>query len=352
MPYKMKNGRWRAVKMIHGQRKTRLFDTKTDAKKWEAEQTENDWQQQTVIISLHEAATAYLDYSEARHHPTTYKAKQSALRRFFKYVRPTCGPEAVTNRIALAYVMDRAKKSGNAAANKDRKHMSAFWQHCRKFYQYPANPFADVAKLPENSQPHYVPPIEDFWRVYAIANASDQTMLLSLLYTAGRRSEPLRWTWEDDIDLKARRIRLSTCKTADGSRKYEWLSMPSRLHEALVDHKLRTGGHGHVFRSRNTGEAYVDRKHFVRRLCEKAGVKPFNFHGIRGLCASLLAAGGVPMKDIQTVLLHSSMVTTDRYIRRIGGTSDILAAAFDRFDEQQRAGRIVPFTALKTGFST
>lgn len=349
MPYQMKDGRWRAVKMIAGQRRTRLCQTKADAKKWEASQTEDDWKRQTVTLCLHEAATAYLDYSEARHHPTTYAAKRLALRRLFRYIRPNDGPEAVTSRVALTCIMDRAKEAGNAAANKDRKHLAAFWQHCRKFYAYFGNPFQDVAKLPENSQPHYVPPAEDFWKVYAVADATDRVMLLSLLYTAGRRSEPLRWTWEEDIDLSARRIRLSTCKTADGSRKYEWLTMPARLHDALVEHKLRTGGRGHVFRSKNTGEAYHDRKHFVTRLCRRAGVKPFNFHGIRGLCASLLAAGGVPMKDIQQVLLHSSMVTTDRYIRRIGGTSDILAAAFDRFDEQKKAGKVVAFPALGNG---
>ena len=349
MPYQMKDGRWRAVRMINGQRKTCLCQTKAEAKKWEAEQNQEDWQSKTVTISLHDAATQYLDYSQTRHHPTTYHAKRLALKRLFHYVKPTSGYEGVTRRIALAYVMDRAKESGNAAANKDRKHMAAFWQHCKKFFGFQGNPFQDVAKLPENSQPHYVPPAEDFWKVYAVADQTDQAMLLALLYTAGRRSEPMRWTWEEDIDLLGHRIRLSTCKTADGSRKYEWLSMPSKLHDALVSHKLRTGGRGHVFRSKTTGDAYRDRKHFVSRLCEKAGVKPFNFHGIRGLCASLLAAGGVPMKEIQHVLLHSSMVTTDRYIRRIGGVSDILAAAFDRFDEQKGAAKVVPFTALQSG---
>ena len=353
MPYKMKNGRWRGVKMIQGQRKTRLFDTKTEAKKWEAQQDEELWRKQLVtieettpIISLHEAATAYLEYSEQRHHHHTFWAKRDALRRFFKLVKPNAGPEVVTNKIALTYIMRRAKEAGNAAANKDRKHMSAFWAHCCKFFGYSGNPFLEVNKLPENSQPHYVPPIEDFWKVYDIADEDDKTMLLSLLYTAGRRSEPFRWTWEDDIDLTARRIRLSTCKTADGSRKYEWLTMPSRLHDALVNHKMRTGGKGHVFRSRRTGEAYVDRKHFIVRLCERAGVRPFNYHGIRGLCASLLAAGNVPMKDIQHVLMHTSMVTTDRYIRRIGGTSDVLAAAFDSF-EKRKAGKVMSFAAFQ-----
>lgn len=53
------------------------------------------------------------------------------------------------------------------------------------------------------------------------------------------------------------------------------------------------------------------------------------------------------MKEIQHILLHSRMTTTDRYIRRIGGISDVLAAAFDRFDETRKAGKVIPFPADK-----
>ena len=349
MPYQTKTGQWRAVKMIHGQRKTKLCKTKAEAKKWEAEQNAELWQVPTNTVCLLDVATAYLDYSKSRHHAHTFAAKQLALKRLFKYVRPNAAPEDVTPRLALAYLMDRAKADGNAAANKDRKHMAAFWQHGKKYYGFPGNPFQDLEKLPEDSQAHYVPPVEDFWKVYAVANAQDRILLLALLYTAGRRSEPFRWTWADDIDLQGKKIRLSTCKTADGSRKYQWLTMSARLHDALVEHKLRTGGRGHVFQNPKTGEALKDKKHTFTRLCDKAGVRRFNFHGIRGLCATLLAAGGVPMKEIQHVLLHSSMTTTDRYIRRIGGANDMLAAAFDRFDETERAGKVVPFPALKIG---
>ena len=345
MAYQLKNGRWRAVKMIAGQRKTKICHTKAEARKWEAEQDAALWQAQTNTICLLDALTGYLDYSQARHHEKTFIAKKYAARRLLSYLRKNALPEDVTPRLALIYVMDRARDGGNAAANKDRKHMAAFWEYGIKFYGFPPNPFRQVEKLPENSEPHYVPPVEDFWKVYAVADDLDRAMLLGLLYTAGRRSEPLRWTWEDDIDLQGRRIRLSTCKTADGSRKYEWLTMPATLHDALIGLKLATGGHGHVFTSKKTGEPYKERKHFIERLCRKANVRGFNFHGIRGLTASLLAQGGVPMKEIQHILLHSRMTTTDRYIRRIGGTSDVLAAAFDRFDATRKARRVIPFPA-------
>ncbi len=61
--------------------------------------------------------------------------------------------------------------------------------------------------------------------------------------------------------------------------------------------------------------------------------------------ASILAKG-VSMKEIQHILLHASMVTTDRYVRRLGQSSGILAAAFDAFDASGTSGKIIPFRAV------
>lgn len=129
MPYQMKDGKWRAVRMINGQRKTKTCKTKSEAKKWEAAQAAEDWQkaEMPTICLLLDVASAYLDYVRARNHKSTYDAKRLALRRLFSYVKPDAVPDAVTPKIALAYVMDRTKTS-MAAANKDRKHMSAFWE--------------------------------------------------------------------------------------------------------------------------------------------------------------------------------------------------------------------------------
>lgn len=44
MPYLMPSGKWRAKRMIHGKVKTKVFLTKQEAKKWEANQDEQTWQ--------------------------------------------------------------------------------------------------------------------------------------------------------------------------------------------------------------------------------------------------------------------------------------------------------------------
>ncbi|WP_145980997.1 tyrosine-type recombinase/integrase, partial [Desulfamplus magnetovallimortis] len=63
---------------------------------------------------------------------------------------------------------------------------------------------------------------------------------------------------------------------------------------------------------------FAVRQHFMRKVCEKAGVKPFGFHAIRHLSASLLYSLGYSVSVIQTILRHRSPSTTEKYLRSFG----------------------------------
>ena len=56
----------------------------------------------------------------------------------------------------------------------------------------------------------------------------------------------------------------------------------------------------------------------MRRICKKAGVKPFGFHAIRHLTATILYHKGYDISLIQGVLRHKNPTTTDRYLRSLG----------------------------------
>ena len=56
----------------------------------------------------------------------------------------------------------------------------------------------------------------------------------------------------------------------------------------------------------------------MRRQCEKAKVKPFGFHAIRHLTASILYRKGYSLGHIQAVLRHKNPNTTSRYLRTLG----------------------------------
>jgi integrase len=73
-----------------------------------------------------------------------------------------------------------------------------------------------------------------------------------------------------------------------------------------------------LFCSDYYGQPFKYRLHFMQRLCEKAGVKPFGFHAIRHLSASLMYDMGELTSSIQYTLRHQSAKTTDLYLRSLG----------------------------------
>ena len=142
------------------------------------------------------------------------------------------------------------------------------------------------------------------------------------LQTGARREELFRLTW-GDVDLKEKQIRLWWRKNKLGEWKSEWLPISDELSGLCRAQKRKTGFLKFVFLNMQGSSdpkywiPFQYRQHFLKNLCEKAGVEKFGFHGIRHLFASTLAARNVPLVEIQFMLRHSALMTTQRYIRRI-----------------------------------
>jgi len=96
--------------------------------------------------------------------------------------------------------------------------------------------------------------------------------------------------------------------------------------EALREQHRDTGKGKWVFVEPGTNNPYMFRVQWLRRLCRRAGVDRFGFHGIRHLCASILAQKGVPLVDIQHHLRHDHLSTTERYIHKIKETRSVVNA--------------------------
>jgi len=63
------------------------------------------------------------------------------------------------------------------------------------------------------------------------------------------------------------------------------------------------------------GKPYLEYRSFPRALCLLAGVTPFGCHAIRHLTASILAKHNTPMVQMQEILRHRKLATTERYVR-------------------------------------
>ena len=155
-------------------------------------------------------------------------------------------------------------------------------------------------------------------------------MLLAFLHLAAKRSEVFRIKWSE-VDFANNRICLWTKKRLGGHKEFDWLPMTSDLQQALLqwcEERLKqpTADKEHVFVCLNEtpfceeyyGKPFIHRQHLMERLCKRAKVKPFGFHGIRHLTASILYQKGYSLSIIQTILRHASPNTTARYIHSLG----------------------------------
>lgn len=352
MPYLMKNGKWRGTRMIEGKVKTKTFATKAEAKKWEAEQSAEAWQKEAAqpirLVSWLEFANAYLKMAEERFSKKTLAEKVLAFRHSMKVISPDKAAKDVSASECLAILRQVAQKSSGNAANKVRKNLGAAWAWGHKYYELPnPNPFLEVEKFPADQSPRYVPPETDFWKVYNVAEEQDKVFLLFLLHTGARVGEAFRLTW-GDVDLTDRRVRLGTRKTRDGGMKYAWLPMTEALTEALTAYKLEYGNNMLVFTQYGRGEQYTHRQHLMENLCKRAGVKPFGFHAIRHLAATILAYANLDLPTVQAMLRHSSPTTTARYIKSLGIDRNKIEAAFGN----EKSAKLVHFAPSKKAICT
>lgn len=350
MPYLMPNGKWRAKRMIHGKVKTRVFSTKHEAKKWEAEQSLDIWQEEsrpTPTVCLIDFCTAYMDMATERFSSKTASEKKLAFKHMLKVLRPGMPVDGITAQDGFTVLRKVALSSSGYAANKTRKNLAAAWEWGKKYYGLPSvNPFREVERFPANQTPRYVPPESDFWKVYEAANQIDKVFLLFLLHTGARRSEAFRLTWED-IDFARQQVRLGTKKTAHGGMEFAWIPLTSSLRNALGVLKDKSASRT-VFVSQRTGEPYTARQHMMQRLCAAAGVKKFGLHAIRHLTATILAHEGLDLPTVQAILRHNNPNTTARYIKSLG----INPEKMERVFEKRRGAKVVPFTPLKNAIGT
>ncbi|MDR2548737.1 MAG: site-specific integrase [Desulfobulbus sp.] len=332
MPYRNFNKNkdkfpWLGQVVVNGKQKRKQFSSKQAALKWEVEEKERllsrESQGPIPTVCLYDWATSYLDYAKARHAEKTYEEKRFVFREFFKSIPARLDVKLLApNDVRLFLETQAEQRSGNAA-NKQRKNLKAAWRWGVRFFGLPRdNPFDLVQRFAEVRSQRAVPTLEDFWRVYEVAESyQDKLMLLFCLHTGARRDEVFRLLWKD-VNFSSRKVCLRTRKNELGEWKAFWLPLTTDLERMLCEHKRTTGLLRYVFLNQcdidqQKWVPFLYRQHWLKRLCFRAGVQQFGFHGIRHLFASILAGKNVPLVEIQKMLRHGSVTTTARYIHSL-----------------------------------
>lgn len=342
----MKRGtqRYRASVMVKGIMRQRVFQddsqkSKREAYLWEEETRKNlekeRLQINIVSLAVGDWVNQYLEEAEQRFAKVTFDEKKAAFTRFFKEtgLHKDSPIDDMNLTVCRNYLVEQNRKRSGYATNKDRKNLGTAWKWGLDYLaRWPKglNPFLSIKKYPEKREPRYVPTEEDFWKVFELATGQDRVMLLAYLNLGARRSEVFHLKWSD-IDFNSNRIRLYTQKRMGGNQEFDWLPMTMELRSELLawlEERLgqSTTDKEHVFLcldkfsfcGEHYGKPFKHRQHFMRKLCDRAGVKHFGFHAIRHLTASILYAKGNPVSIIQAILRHKNPNTTTRYLRTLG----------------------------------
>jgi len=349
MPYKEKKG-WRgAVRFTPDEgkqiRRTKLFDRKKDAKEWEdltlaalkkaAAEKRDDLESIGPDLLIGQWADAYLDFAKASWKEKTVDEKLRAFRRLFEHsLTPNQLIVEISPIVALNHLVGIKKLTNGNTANKDRKNLVAAWNWGIRYMDLiPINPFQLVDKFAEDRHPRYVPPLEDFRLVVMAATPLQQRLLLTAYFTAARRGELWIMKWSE-VDLIAGTVGLWTNKRRSGNAEYDELPMSNAFRNKLVKWKEESNDQELVFGDQFVGLMDTNNR-WLNALCEKVGVKRFGYHGIRHLAGSLAIQNGANILEVQQLLRHKSITTTQRYIHRFKQTTGAVDA-LDQAWEQDK----------------
>lgn len=327
--------RWKGVATVNGTRFEKRFPDNTQKSYRAAVQWEDATRQElkspgtrtvTGSPSCLEWLNAYLDFCKDTKSPKTFEEKLLTAKRFLQDVGKNTLVENLDAPMVMGFLRTEHKKRSGYSANRVRKNLAAGWKWASKFLAgFPRktpNPFTEVDRFPEVRQPRYVPPESDFWRVFDEASGQDRVLLLTFLHLAARKGEVFRLR-VDDLDFDNQTALISTRKREGGNTEFDRVPLTDTLAAALKAWiELRPVQSEFVFINLGEekfcrefyGQPFVNRQHFLGKLCEKAGVRPFSYHAIRHLSASILYREGQPVSVLQAILRHKSPTTTARYL--------------------------------------
>ncbi|MBU4565576.1 MAG: site-specific integrase [Proteobacteria bacterium] len=323
------------------------FKTKAEAKRAEAARREellNPTPTQTsqktpTDMDFLELANRRLDHVKAYNSERHYEEYVYVASRWIKRWGDLNCSE-IDQPMIEKFVLERSRVSAYTA-NKEIRYLKATFNFGLKKKLVSQNPVTGLSFLPVDKKIKYVPPPQDIEKVLKVANCDVWDYLWVVRDTMGRISEINQLTW-DDVDLKAQTITLYTRKKRGGHRTPRVVPMTHRLHEIMTRrHSVRDCSKPwvfwHQYWSHKKGGwvegTYSSRHNLMRKLCERAGVKPFAFHALRHAGASLLDQQRVPLGTIQKILGHENRATTEIYLHSLDGSEREAMAAYEQASE-------------------
>jgi integrase/recombinase XerD len=183
----------------------------------------------------------------------------------------------------------------------------------RSFLRYHKVPVAESYKPPKRSRRlPQVPTREEVRRLLQAATTEEEVLAVNLLVYTGMRVSELASLRCEDIDLESGLIRV----LGKGGKERVLVAPPHLL--PLLRRRLeRLGGAGPLLPSPIDGSkpvSYTTIERMVRRLARRAGLRRrITPHMLRHYFATTMLQAGLDIREVQELLGHSSLSTTQVY---------------------------------------
>jgi integrase len=186
-----------------------------------------------------------------------------------------------------------------------------------------ANPCKGIPLMEENNKRDRYLSVEEAQRLYEAVCKSENTMLKfivpMLILTGARKREVLDAKWTD-FDLSRRAWRIPITKS--GRARHVPLSDGAL---SLLASMPREAGVDWAFANPETGKPYVSIYCAWNTARQNVGLSDVRMHDLRHSFASLLINAGRTLYEVQHILGHTQVKTTQRYAHLSQDT--LLAAA-------------------------
>lgn len=200
-----------------------------------------------------------------------------------------------------------------------------------------ANPCKGIPLMEENNKRDRYLSVEEAQRLYEAVCKSENTMLKfivpMLILTGARKREVLDAKWTD-FDLSRRAWRIPITKS--GRARHVPLSEGAL---SLLASMPREAGVDWAFANPETGKPYVSIYCAWNTARQNVGLSDVRMHDLRHSFASLLINAGRTLYEVQPILGHTQVKTTQRYAHL---SQDTLLAAANSATVALRAAMMPP----------
>jgi integrase len=215
---------------------------------------------------------------------------------------------------------------GPQRSNKYLAYIRALFAWAMKYDLANHNPAKGIDPEAVEVEDKYIPPLQDFKKVLSLANKDQADYLLFLAHTAARSNEINKLEW-DDINLEQGYLVLKTRKSKFSNVVKRKIDINNSLKQ-VIEGIERKGKY--VFFHPRTEKPYTYRRRFLKTLCKKAKVRVFTYHCIRHLSASIMVNDNISLYQIQRILGHARISTTDLYLKGLLGERSMATDSLDK----------------------